>query len=277
MPRTILVGLDGSPYSKAAVELGISWAKHWNAMLVGMGVIDQPSILQPEAVPVGAASAKKTQSDFMLADSRRKVEGLLEGFALRCADEGVACKLLEDVGAPAAEIMLEAQRYDLILLGRKTFFRFETQTNPDETLHELIKLSPRPVVAVPDVSHRGESVVVAYDGSLQASRMLQAFCSLGFGKLGPLHIVSIHSDHLEAAKCADRAMDYLSFHKIHAQPHAIGSYEPPAEVMLKQLEQLDAGLLAMGAYGQSSIKEFLFGSVTRTLLSEANVPVFLYH
>ena len=47
--------------------------------------------------------------------------------------------------------------------------------------------------------------------------------------------------------------------------------------MLKQLEQLDAGLLAMGAYGQSSIKEFLFGSVTRTLLGEANVPVFLYH
>ena len=78
MPRTILVGLDGSPYGKAAVELGISWAKHWNAMLVGMGVIDQPSILQPEAVPVGAASAKKSQSDFMLADSRRKVEGLLE-------------------------------------------------------------------------------------------------------------------------------------------------------------------------------------------------------
>lgn len=277
MPRTILVGLDGSPYSKAAVELGISWAKHFNAMLVGMGVIDEPSILQPEAVPVGAASAKRTQSDFMLADSRRRVEGLLEGFALQCADEGVSCKLLEDVGSPAAQIIQEAQRYDLILLGRKTYFRFETQASPDETLHELIKQSPRPVVAVPDVAHHGEAVVVAYDGSLQAARMLQTFCGLGFGKLGPLHIVSVHSDHLEAAKCADRAMDYLSFHKIHATLHAIGTYEPPAEVMLKQLEELDAGVLAMGAYGQTTIKEFLFGSMTRTILSEANVPVYLYH
>jgi nucleotide-binding universal stress UspA family protein len=269
--------LDGSPYGKAAVDLGIAWAKHWNAMLVGIGVIDQPSILQPEAVPIGAASSKKTQSDFMLADSRRKVEGLLENFALRCADEGVSCKLLEDVGSPASEIILEAQRYDLILLGRKTYFRFETQTNPDETLHELIKLSPRPVVAVPDVAHRGHSVVAAYDGSLQAARMLQAFAGLGFGKLGPLHIVSIHGDHLEAAKCADRAIDFLSFHKIQAEPHAIATYEPPAEVMLKKLEELDAGLLAMGAYGQSTIKEFLFGSMTRTILSEARVPVFLYH
>ncbi|HUY90286.1 MAG TPA: universal stress protein [Pirellulales bacterium] len=277
MPRTILVGLDGSPYSKAAVELGISWAKHWDAMLVGMGVIDEPSILQPEAVPVGAASAKKTQSDFLLADSRRKVEGLLEEFALRCANANVSCKLLEDVGSPAAQIVQEAQRYDMIMLGRRTYFRFETQTNQDETLHELIKLSPRPVVAVPDVSHRGEALVVAYDGSLQAARMLQAFCSLGFGKLGPLHIVSIHPDHLEAAKCADRAMDYLSFHKIRAQPHPIASYEPPAEVMLKQIEALNAGLLAMGAYGQTTIKEFLFGSMTRTILSEANAPVFLYH
>ena len=73
--------------------------------------------------------------------------------------------------------MLEAQCYDLILLGRKTFFRFETQTNPDETLHELIKLSPRPVVAVPDVSHCGEAVVVAYDGSLQAARCYRRFAA----------------------------------------------------------------------------------------------------
>lgn len=277
MPRTMLIGLDGSAYSKAAVELGISWAKHWDAMLVGIGVVDEPSILQPEAVPIGAAAAKRTQSDFLLADSRRTVEGLLEDFALRCAKANVACKLLEDAGSPAVRIVQEAQRYDLILLGRCTYFCFETQTRPDQTLHELIKQSPRPVVAVPDALHHGEAVVVAYDGSLQAARMLQAFCHLGFGKLGPLHVVSVHSDHLEAAKCADRAMDYLSFHKIRAQPHAIASYEPPAEIILKQIEGLDAGLLAMGAYGQSTIKEFLFGSVTRTILNDAHTPVFLYH
>ena len=37
MLKSILVGLDGSPSSGAAVELGIQWAKQFNALLGGIG------------------------------------------------------------------------------------------------------------------------------------------------------------------------------------------------------------------------------------------------
>ena len=33
----------------------------------------------------------------------------------------------------------------------------------------------------------------------------------------------------------------------------------------------------MGAYGQPVLREFLIGSVTRTILKECPVPVFCYH
>ena len=277
MPRSILVGLDGSAYGNAAVELGIEWAKQFNLMVVGLGIIDEPSIMQPEPVSLGGTAFKKDRSEAMLAEARHKVETLLEAFALRCADAGVASKLLEDVGAPADQIMLEAQRYDLIMLGRQTYFRFETQLSPDDTLREVVKNSPRPVIAVPDVYRRGKSVVVAYDGSLQAARTLQAYCGLGLGAFQPLHIVSVHTDHLQAARCADRAVDYLSHHNLRAQPHAIASSEAPAQVVLKQLDALNASMLVMGAYGEPTLKEFIFGSMTRTILKEASTPVFLYH
>ena len=40
---------------------------------------------------------------------------------------------------------------------------------------------------------------------------------------------------------------------------------------------LDAGMLVMGAYGQSVLREFFLGSVTRMILQECRVPVFCFH
>jgi nucleotide-binding universal stress UspA family protein len=51
----------------------------------------------------------------------------------------------------------------------------------------------------------------------------------------------------------------------------------PAQVILEQVQQAHASLLVMGAYGQPALREFFFGSVTRTMLEASPVPLFLYH
>jgi nucleotide-binding universal stress UspA family protein len=277
MPRTILVGLDGSPYSASAMEVGIRWARRASALLVGLGIIDEPTIRQPLAVPPGAMSFKVHRDQKLLADATRKVEQYLEQFALRCAEAGVSCKLLEDVGLPGDQILLEAQRYDVILLGRESHFHFETQAIADETLASVVKHSPRPVVAVPENPAEGTSVVVAYDGSLQAARALQAFQGIGWDGSQDVHVVCVHDDRLEAARCADRAVEFLESHAIKAFPHPLSTATPPADAILDQAEMVGAGLIVMGAYGRSPLKEFFFGSVTRALLQESPVPLFLYH
>ncbi|MFZ9792572.1 MAG: universal stress protein [Gemmataceae bacterium] len=276
MLRSILVGLDGSAYSTAAVDLGIQWAKKFDAMLVGLAVIDEPTIRQPEPVPIGGSSWKYERDEKLVADARRKVEQFLGSFSLRCAEAGVSSKLLEDVGLPSDQICREAQRYDLILLGKETHYHFETQQYADETLTKVLKASPRPVVAVPKTLGTGNSIVVAYDGSLQAARTLQAFQSLQLDLSQDVHVVSIHTDHAEAVRHADRAIDFLGFHEIKAQRHVITT-SSPASVIIEQANRLGAGLLVMGAYGQSAIREFFFGSVTRAILKEMTCPLFLYH
>jgi len=271
-----LVGLDGSAYSTAAIELGIQWARKFDALLVGLGVIDEPTIRRPEPVPIGGSSFKKQRDEALLVAARRTVEQFLERFAIRCAESGVSCKLLEDVGLPSERICLEAQRYDLILLGKQTYYHFETQSQPDETLTTVLKDSPRPIVTVPEQLGNGNAVVVAYDGSLQAARTLQAFQALRLDLSHEVHIVAVHTDHDEAIRHADRAIDFLGFHEIKAQRHAVTS-SSPASAIIEQVNRLGAGLLVMGAYGQPAVREFFFGSVTRTLLKEKTVPIFLYH
>lgn len=274
--RSILVGLDGSPYSVSAVELGIRWARQFDALLVGLGVIEEPGICQAEMVPIGASDYKQHRDEAVLARARRQVEQFLEQFTLRCTEAQVASKLLEDVGMPYEQILKEAQRYDLILLGQRTYFHFATREGPCETLTRILKSTPRPVVTVPEKLAGGTSVVVAYDGSLQAARALQAFEVSGLARSGEVHVVTVGDNQVEAARHADRALEFLAFHDINAQKHVLVS-SPVDEALLNQARHLDAQLLVMGAYGQPALREFFLGSVTRSALKNSTIPLFLYH
>lgn len=82
---------------------------------------------------------------------------------------------------------------------------------------------------------------------------------------------------MEAARTAERAVDFLRNHVIKAVAHAFAAREPLPELILNQASKLNAGLIVLGAYGQPNLKEFFLGSLTRTLLRESPVPLFLSH
>ncbi len=278
MIRSVLIGLDGSSASLSAVELGIEWARRGEMLVVGMGIIDEPTISAAAPVMIGGAPyADPIIFRERMADARRQVGQFLERFSLRCAEAGVSSKVLENVGLPCEQIALEAQRYDLIMLGATTHFHFEISEGHDDTLKKVLKGSPRPVVVVPEKWDSRRSVVVAYDGSLQSARALQAFCESGLYRSARVHVVCVHPNIKDALQTAERAIDFLRHHDVYATPHGLATNTAPADVLMEQLPRLDAALLVMGAYGKSTFREFFLGSTTRSLLQEAKVPLFLYH
>jgi nucleotide-binding universal stress UspA family protein len=105
---------------------------------------------------------------------------------------------------------------------------------------------------------------------------LQAFQSLLLDLSQEVHIVTINPDNAEAIRHADCAIDFLGFHGIKAQRHTFTT-SSPATAIIEQANRLKAGMLVMGAFGQPVIREFFFGSVTRTILKEMICPLFLYH
>ena len=50
-----------------------------------------------------------------------------------------------------------------------------------------------------------------------------------------------------------------------------------SDVLARQVRDLDADLLVMGAYGHSRFREAILGGTTRDMLEHAEVPVFLAH
>ena len=284
MLRSILVGLDGSQYSKSAIDVGIYLARKTGALLVGLGVVDEPTIreAEPRLLGGGVPYAEPVLYRERIANARREVEQFLGQFSQRCAEAGVPFKVLEDVGVPHEQIESEAQRYDLILLGQQTRFHFETQEGYDDTVRRVLKNSPRPVIAVPanlqmNPDDPGHTVLVAYDGSLQSARSLHAFRTSGIAGIVPMIVATVHPERIRAAQIAERAIDYLRFHEIKAEAMAVGSSASPAQVLLDTAQKHKSALIVMGGYGQPVLREFFLGSVTRSLLAQSPVPLFLYH
>src|SRR5262245_53183503 len=277
MLRSILVGLDGSAYSAAAVELGIRWAQHAGAVLVGLGIIDAPTICKPQPVPLGASAYKVHHDATLLADASHKVAQFVADCAQRCTEAGVTCHSLQDTGLPATHILLEAQHYDLIMLGQHPFFHFETQDTPDDTLAVVVKQSPCPVVAVPATLPEGRAVLIAYDGSPHATRALHMFQALSLASAYDVHVVCVDAQKEKARLCVEHAVTFLQGHNVVAQAHALAISESPAHVLLEHVQQLKASLLVMGSSGRSPLREFFSDSVTRALLRASPVPTFFYH
>jgi nucleotide-binding universal stress UspA family protein len=276
MLKGILVGLDGSPFSDAAVSLGLRWAKTAGAVLAGHAVIDRPDA-GVAAVPAGSGYFRLLGDDRKLAAAKAKADEWLARFAARCSEAGVTGKPVQEAGDPAAAILAQAQRFDLVLLGLETYFRAMPGGGPCDTLDKVLQSPPRPVVAVPSALGDGGTAVIGYDGSLQAARTLATYVGTGLAGNYENVVVTIDEDFEEAARTAERAVDYLGLHGVPVTAKPVETRLDPASVLLDHAGQLKAGLVVMGAFGHSALREFFFGSTTRGVLSKSPVPVMLYH
>lgn len=255
--------------------LAIDWARRHGARLVGLGVLDAPSIRGAEPVPLGAGAYKQARDEARLADAHRHVVDFLTDFFARSKAAGIAVEVLEDIGDPADRILREAHRCDVVILARETHFHFETQDRPDETLAQVLRGSPRPVVTVPRELPAGQGVVVGYGGGREAARTLQTFQLLGLAAGEVVEVVTIHRDGAEAEALAQLAGEYLTAHGTPHRLHAIASTTPPAEVLLEHVRHARPRLLVMGAHGHHPLRELFATSVTRAVLRDSPIPVFI--
>jgi nucleotide-binding universal stress UspA family protein len=275
MIRSILVALDGSPEGRSAVDLAIEWGRRFRAGLVGLGVLDAPSITRPEPVSLGATGFKRERDEMRLAGAHQRVLGFLGDFQERCLNEGVPCTLIEDVGRPDEQIVREAQSCDVVMVGRETNFRADTQEHDDETLGRVIRACPRPVVVVPTVPVGGSGVLVAYGGGREVARTLQDFTNLGLAGGEIVDLIAVGLTEKDCQGPLRHASEYLTAHGVTYRAHPIVSDSPPASAILAEVAFRKPRLLVMGAYGRHPVRDLFVTSVTRAVMAETPVPVFI--
>ncbi len=276
MLKSLLVLLNDARGAYQASDLARHWAGSHEALCVGLSILDVEGLVGKEPVSMAGMSAKEQQDEKILEDARTRLGRVRDRFRSLCTQANVASQLLDEEGKPADVIAREAQRCDLVLVdcpqSRPALGGLTT-----DQLVGVVKHCPRPLVVVPDRPASETDVVIAYDGSLQAARTVQAFAQSGLAADRQVRVVGIAEQYVTATRRVDRAVDFLNRHHIAAKADPITSDDDPGSVLLNHMALYPTGLLVMGTFGQNFLREVLFGSVTRRMLEHCPVPIFLYH
>ncbi len=276
MLKSILVAVDGTKASDAAQALSIELCKRLQARVAGIGVLDRPWITAPQATPIGASYYKTVRDEAVLKRIDEEIETLLAQFRERCREAGVEYTAAEWEGDPEKLIEVQSETHDLIVVGKDTTFHFRPDGGTSKTVVHLAQDDPRPVIVTPNELPRSEKILLAFDGSVPASRAMHMFALLGLAAGRPVEVLSVaKTAEGEAKRRAMQAAKILKNHGVDARVTVIESGEHPANIIIERCK--DAGLLAMGAFGQKKLRDFFFGSCTTRLLDACPVPLFIHH
>ena len=185
-------------------------------------------------------------------------------------------------GNVAWQLIRHAALADLIVTGRDPH-RSDFAGPAIGLLGDLLHRSRTPIF-IPGSDGRlpdpAGTAIIGWDGSYEASNAVRA--SVGLLKLASdVRIVQVQERDKTEAFPGTRLLEYLSRHGIHAELHVEqpggAKGEAIAAVLLAHARATDAGYIVMGGYNHSRIGEYLFGGVTRTLLSESPVSLVMTH
>lgn len=147
----------------------------------------------------------------------------------------------------------------------------------DPALEEVALTVRCPVLAVPGekpASDFGGPVVIAWDGGHESANALRAALPL-LRLARPVHVVTVREKSGDFPPT--EALKYLSRHGVHAELHELERSGPISETIAEKAGQLGAGMIVMGVFGHSRLREMLLGGVSRDLLDRSQIPLLLAH
>ena len=146
-----------------------------------------------------------------------------------------------------------------------------------EVLEDAIFTVRRPVLVVPPrVTAIAGDVAVAWNGSLEAADALERALDL-FAPGTRVALLQV-GELAPGGVPAEEAVTYLGWHGFTATVKTLPDHpKATAQILLREAKAARAGLLVMGAYTHSRLREMVLGGVTATMLKQADLSLLMAH
>ncbi|MCC5996574.1 MAG: universal stress protein [Oceanicaulis sp.] len=273
-PERLLVALQGTDADTAPLEAAVRLAPIFDADLRGVFVEPDPAAYMLWTGP-GAAGASvvstaldavREEADIYAKAAIARFETAVEAAGL---SDAASFRRITDSPAEAAE---QARLVRMLVTcpeaaaGKGPLADFTAACLVDEGCPLFV---PRGGAIAP------RTIAVAWDGSKEAARA--AFAAAPFFTKG-VKVSILHSpkklDYNDRAAAApNRLANWLRPRGIEAKAVEVNPEGSLGAALLEAAAGAD--LLVAGAYGQSRIAQFIFGGVTRSLLSATDGPSLL--
>jgi nucleotide-binding universal stress UspA family protein len=279
MVNSILIPVDGSAYSKTALQYGIYIAKKIGAGLIGLHVIDIKIIQGPLMGEIAFYSNVPASYEFIpkIEEAlQSRGEKILESFRETCALSGIKPELKLIKGLIDETIILEGENADWTLLAQRgEHFHLTKGTFLGTTAEAVVRKLKKPVLITPQDFIEIESIGLAYDGSPSAHNALKLAAELSEKTKWPLTIIIVTDDHETGSKLSSKCEIFLESYEIDSDIVILNGHED--REILKFIREGSVELMIMGAFGHGRVREFFLGSTTSCIIRKSPIPVLLTH
>lgn len=290
--KRILVPLPDLVDHAAETAMALSAAKALGAHVEAL-YITQPPPLPRGRMTVGdmgytARTATATQLDWQAEERERLVREARANFAHACATNGIRLLAANEQpdGTPAASWHEAEGSYVDIAVARAAAFDLMVAASAAlmESLKDIAERSllqtRRPVLLAPS-RLQGDMTgiaMIAWDESPECWHAVSA--AIPFLQIAKsVQVVSVDSEASRRSASHAEVLAYLRCHGITATARVVAPHiRSVGDALLATAGEDEAGLLVMGAYSHSRLREMLLGGATRTILQNAAArPVLLAH
>lgn len=286
--KTILVPVSGSETDRvvlsAAWALGQPLQAHLEFLHLRLKLSDAAT-----RSPRAGMSRGPTQRDALgqLALEQANLSASATNYVMQfCLEHGIGlCDVpgggkpsavcLEESGSEASRLMFHARHSDLTVLGRAQ----HADCMPATLIEDVLVGSGHPLLIVPRTVLRPllGTVVVGWKESAASARAIAAALPL-LQLASRVVIVNVAEDNSPGTEALHGVRQQLAWHEVNAETLRLGDGIATADVLLPGVvADLDAGLLVIGGFGHSRLRETVFGGVTRALVKHAELPLFVAH
>ena len=182
--------------------------------------------------------------------------------------------------SPPQTAAQQARYADVTLIGLGE--RGSLPVEVHDQVARVLSGSGRPLLAV----HQGcqaanlDRIAIAWHPGASATRAVHDALPL-LARAKVIYVVCIDPKPGENGHGEDPGTDiarHLARHGLTVTVHVDSSGgDEPGDVLLRRCRELGAGLLVMGGYSHSRLREWALGGTTRYVLKHATLPVFMAH
>lgn len=201
-----------------------------------------------------------------------EAEAIAREFAQRLREAGVLGEMAYEGGGPAQRIVERARWADLLVVslrhppGRGRWARLRSGFG------DLVRRSPRPILAVPEVPPVLGTILLAYDASPKSTEALYVAAYLSCVWDQRLVVLTVGGP---AGRPPDPEIARRYLQELGATAEFRVRQDETAAAILGEAQEVGANMILMGGYGRGLLAEVLLGSTVDDVLRGAPLPVLL--
>jgi len=279
----VLACVDQSRYAEDVTDYASWAARRLDAPLELLHVIDrhpETATLHDHSGAIGIDAQAHLLDELSLEDeaksraAREKGRLFLNGLRARAQAAGVEAPDIRQRYGTLKETLIEQEaNVHLFVLGRRGASAEHTRRDLGRNVEGVVRSLSRPILTVTERFEAPERVLIAFDGKAVTRRGVAMVAGSPLFRGLPVHVLMSGRIRADASRQLQWATETLEAAGLTA--HAFAIPGDPERVIARCVRDKGIGLLVMGAYGHSQIRNLFVGSRTSDLLRAADVPTLL--